>query len=206
MALKNREGWIFDLDGTLTVAAHDFDAIRRELGLEPAEPILEQLARLPRDEASARHAQLDEIEWRIAGAARPAPGALALLQVLSSGGMRLGIVTRNSHRNALRTLQSCGLEAFFKPCCIIGREAATPKPDPDGVQRIGCGAGPACHGQIVVLQDLLGLTDWQPAFAKPIVQLGDQVAAAAGRWIAMVATSQLGEHPYRMPPAEAGKF
>ncbi len=71
---------------------------------------------------------------------------------------------------------------------------------------IGCGAGPACHGQIVVLQDLLGLTDWQPAFAKPIVQLGDQVAAAAGRWIAMVATSQLGEHPYRMPAAEAGKF
>ncbi len=71
---------------------------------------------------------------------------------------------------------------------------------------IGCGAGPACHGQIVVLQDLLGLTDWQPAFAKPIVRLGDQVAAAAGRWIAMVATSQLGEHPYRMPPAEAGKF
>ncbi len=71
---------------------------------------------------------------------------------------------------------------------------------------IGCGAGPACHGQIVVLQDLLGLTDWQPAFAKPIVQLGDQVAAAAGRWIAMVATSQLGEHPYQMPAAEAGKF
>ncbi len=136
MALRNREGWIFDLDGTLTVAAHDFDAIRRELRLEPAEPRLEQLARLPRDEASARHAQLDEIEWRIAGAARPAPGALALLQVLSSGGMRLGIVTRNSHRNALRTLQSCGLEAFFKPCCIIGREAATPKPDPDGVQRL----------------------------------------------------------------------
>ncbi len=136
MVLRNREGWIFDLDGTLTVAAHDFDAIRRELGLEPAEPILEQLARLPRDEASARHAQLDEIEWRIAGAARPAPGALALLQVLSSGGLRLGIVTRNSHRNALRTLQSCGLEAFFKPCCIIGREAATPKPDPDGVQRL----------------------------------------------------------------------
>ena len=136
MALRNREGWVFDLDGTLTVAAHDFDAIRRELGLEPAEPILEQLARLPRDEASARYAQLDEIEWRIAGAAHPAPGALALLQVLSSGGMRLGIVTRNSHRNALRTLQSCGLEAFFKPCCIIGREAATPKPDPDGVQRL----------------------------------------------------------------------
>ncbi len=136
MALKHREGWIFDLDGTLTVAAHDFEAIRRELGLEPGKPILEQLARLQRDDAAARHARLDEIEWRIAGEARPAPGALALLQVLSSGGMRLGIVTRNSHRNALRTLQTCGLEAFFKPCCVVGREAAAPKPDPDGVHRL----------------------------------------------------------------------
>ncbi len=136
MTLKHREGWIFDLDGTLTVSAHDFEAIRRELGLEPGKPILEQLARLQRGDAAARHAQLDEIEWRIAGEARPAPGALALLQVLSSGGMRLGIVTRNSHRNALRTLQSCGLEAFFKPCCVVGREAAAPKPDPDGVHRL----------------------------------------------------------------------
>jgi HAD superfamily hydrolase (TIGR01509 family) len=136
VALKHREGWIFDLDGTLTVAAHDFEAIRRELGLEPGKAILEQLARLQRDDAAARHARLDEIEWRIAGEARPAPGALALLQVLSSGGMRLGIVTRNSHRNALRTLQTCGLEAFFKPCCVVGREAAAPKPDPDGVHRL----------------------------------------------------------------------
>jgi HAD superfamily hydrolase (TIGR01509 family) len=136
VALQDCEGWIFDLDGTLTVAAHDFEAIRRELGLEPAKPILEQLARLPRDEASARYAQLDEIELQIAREARPAPGALALLQVLSSGGMRLGIVTRNSHRTSLLTLQSCGLEAFFKPCCIVGREGATPKPDPDGVHRL----------------------------------------------------------------------
>lgn len=136
MALQNREGWIFDLDGTLTVAAHDFDAIRAELGLTPGEPILEQLSALPPAEAAVRHARLDEIEWRIAGAARPAAGALALLQVLSSGGVRLGILTRNSHRNALRTLQACGLEAFFKPCCVIGREAAAPKPDPDGVLKL----------------------------------------------------------------------
>ncbi|MHC5001485.1 MAG: 3-methyl-2-oxobutanoate hydroxymethyltransferase, partial [Planctomycetota bacterium] len=47
---------------------------------------------------------------------------------------------------------------------------------------IGCGAGPACHGQIVVIQDLLGLSRWQPAFAQPIVSLGEQLKAAAGQW------------------------
>jgi 3-methyl-2-oxobutanoate hydroxymethyltransferase len=71
---------------------------------------------------------------------------------------------------------------------------------------IGCGAGPACHGQIVVLQDLLGLTDWQPSFAKPIVQLGEQVIAAARRWNCMVRDSELGEHPYRMSAAELDKL
>jgi 3-methyl-2-oxobutanoate hydroxymethyltransferase len=71
---------------------------------------------------------------------------------------------------------------------------------------IGCGAGPACHGQIVVLQDLLGLTEWQPSFARPITALGDQLTEAAGRWIGMVRTSELGEHPYRMKAGEASRL
>ncbi len=71
---------------------------------------------------------------------------------------------------------------------------------------IGCGAGPACHGQIVVLQDLLGLTDWQPSFAKPITALGKQIITAADQWIHMVKASNLGEHPYKMAEGELEKF
>ncbi len=67
---------------------------------------------------------------------------------------------------------------------------------------IGCGAGPACHGQIVVTQDLLGLTDWQPSFARPISRLGEELVAAARRWANMVHASELGEHPYRMLDGE----
>lgn len=63
---------------------------------------------------------------------------------------------------------------------------------------IGCGGGPACHGQIVVLQDLLGMTDWQPSFAKPVAALGDALSQAAVRWKENVRDSNLGEHPYRM--------
>lgn len=63
---------------------------------------------------------------------------------------------------------------------------------------IGCGGGPACHGQIVVLQDLLGLTDRQPSFAPPLTALGSAVAETARQWIEKVANNDLGEHPYRM--------
>ena len=67
---------------------------------------------------------------------------------------------------------------------------------------IGCGAGPACHGQIVVLQDLLGLSAWQPSFASPITAMGDTLVRAAEEWKEMVRTSKLGEHPYRMRDGE----
>jgi len=67
---------------------------------------------------------------------------------------------------------------------------------------IGCGAGPACHGQVVVLQDVLGLTEWQPAFAKPLAQGGTALMEAAGAWIDRVRRNELGEHPYRISAAE----
>jgi 3-methyl-2-oxobutanoate hydroxymethyltransferase len=71
---------------------------------------------------------------------------------------------------------------------------------------IGCGAGPSCHGQVVVLQDLLGLTDWQPAFAAPAARLGEAIAAAAETWIGRVSRNELGSHPYLMGEAESKAF
>lgn len=71
---------------------------------------------------------------------------------------------------------------------------------------IGCGAGPACHGQVVVLQDILGMTVWQPAFALPAVDLGGQLRAAAAGWCARVRANDLGAHPYSMTDAERAAF
>ncbi|MFO0873079.1 MAG: 3-methyl-2-oxobutanoate hydroxymethyltransferase [Phycisphaerales bacterium] len=71
---------------------------------------------------------------------------------------------------------------------------------------IGCGAGPACHGQVVVLQDILGLTDWQPSFAAPMAHLGPHLVKAAGAWIDRVTRNDLGEHPYRMSDPELQAF
>ncbi|MCZ6834903.1 MAG: 3-methyl-2-oxobutanoate hydroxymethyltransferase, partial [Planctomycetota bacterium] len=71
---------------------------------------------------------------------------------------------------------------------------------------IGCGGGTACHGQIVVLQDLLGLTHWQPSFARPLAQIGVPLVEAARTWIEKVRASDLGQHPYTLKKEELDKF
>ena len=71
---------------------------------------------------------------------------------------------------------------------------------------IGCGAGTSCHGQVVVLHDLLGLTSWQPAFAPPVAGIGEAIAGAAEAWMRKVRDSAFAPHPYRMADAEAAHF
>jgi 3-methyl-2-oxobutanoate hydroxymethyltransferase len=71
---------------------------------------------------------------------------------------------------------------------------------PGDVPIIGCGAGPACHGHVVVLHDLLGLTTWQPPFAKPVTQLGQQIEAAASKWSDLIRSGEYlkHDHPYKL--------
>ena len=128
--------WIFDLDGTLTEAVHDFPAIARALGLPDTQPILESLAMLPESQATPIHRRLDEIELAIARRARPAPGAGVLLGLLRRRGVRLGIVTRNTRVTARATLAVSDLDRHFLDEDIIGRQDAAPKPDPGGIERL----------------------------------------------------------------------
>jgi HAD superfamily hydrolase (TIGR01509 family) len=134
--LSSHSAWIFDLDGTLTVAAHDFDAIRAELGLPVGLPILEEIARRPRDEAAELSLRLDAIELEIARTSRPQDGAAELLELLGARGDQLGILTRNSEENARETLAACGLGGFFHDTTIVGRDSSAPKPDPDGAWQL----------------------------------------------------------------------
>ena len=65
-ALLQRKYWIFDLDGTLTVAVHDFNAIRKELGIPERQPIIETLKSLPEKESLPLQVKLQEIEKKLA--------------------------------------------------------------------------------------------------------------------------------------------
>ncbi|MEE4462858.1 HAD family hydrolase, partial [Azotobacter chroococcum] len=98
--------WVFDMDGTLTVAVHDFAAIRHALKIPPEDDILHHLAALPAAQAAAKHAWLLEHERALALAARPASGAVELVRTLHGRGCRLGLLTRNAHELALLTLQA----------------------------------------------------------------------------------------------------
>lgn len=136
MPVRRRCHWIFDLDGTLTVAVHDFDELRRELGLPLGAPILETIAALPSAERDHATRRLDALELALARRARPQTGAVAALEALAAQGRRLGLVTRNSEANARATLRAAGLDRFFEPDDVVGREACAPKPSPDGIGRL----------------------------------------------------------------------
>ncbi|MEM1165784.1 MAG: 3-methyl-2-oxobutanoate hydroxymethyltransferase [Planctomycetota bacterium] len=68
---------------------------------------------------------------------------------------------------------------------------------------IGIGAGPAPHGQIVVLNDLIGLSDWQPPFAPRLGEVGEQIRDAASAWVGRVAAREVTTHRYAMKPTAA---
>lgn len=72
-----------------------------------------------------------------------------------------------------------------------------------GVPVIGIGAGPACHGQILVVDDLVGLSDAPPRFAEPVARLGEEIRKAGAAWVRAVAERSIGGRGYAMSEGEA---
>ena len=67
------------------------------------------------------------------------------------------------------------------------------------IPTIGIGAGPGCDGQVLVMHDLLGLSDWTPSFVKQYANLGSLASQAARRFAEEVDTGKFPaeEHCYR---------
>jgi len=132
---------ILDLDGTLLEQALDFHAIRAEIGLPPAVPILETISGLPKAERERAFAILDQHEAEAAARSQLMPGALELLASLRGRGIRTAVFTRNSRVSVEAAMRRHGLEFD----AIITREDHKPKPSPDGVRHVmkRFAAGPA---------------------------------------------------------------
>ena len=136
MNLHHIRHWVFDMDGTLTVAVHDFAAIREALDIPAEDDILTHLAALPAEEAAAKHAWLLEHERDLAIASRPATGAVELVRELVARDCQLGILTRNARELAHVTLEAIGLADCFPVQSILGRDEAPPKPHPGGLLKL----------------------------------------------------------------------
>jgi 3-methyl-2-oxobutanoate hydroxymethyltransferase len=76
--------------------------------------------------------------------------------------------------------------------------------DRTSVPLIGIGAGSACHGQILVVNDLLGLTDRPPRFADPVSDFGPRIRAAGEEWVRRVATRSIGGRGVRHAAGRSG--
>jgi len=132
-SILDRPFWIFDMDGTLTIGRHDFEAIRQDLGLPSGAPILEALSAMPAHQAEPLWELLNEHEHRTAEESTPMPGAFELLENLAARQVRMGIITRNMMAVAHKTLAACGFDGFFEASAILDRDSCVPKPSPDGV-------------------------------------------------------------------------
>lgn len=67
------------------------------------------------------------------------------------------------------------------------------------IPTIGIGAGLDCDGQVLVMHDLLGLSEWTPSFVKQYANLGALAAQAARTFAEEVSTGKFPdeEHCYR---------
>ena len=202
MDLRDLRYWVFDMDGTLTVPIHDFDAIRAQLALPPGRPILEEISARPADERDALTARLDLIESELATRACPQPHAQHLLAWLAAR-TRIGVLTRASRPNAITTLAACGLDRHLRPEYILGRDDCAPKPAPDGIRRLLALWSGAAERSAVVGDYLWDLLAGRAAGATTIYL--DSTGAFPHRAHADLCVRSLGELVERLDPRYASR-
>jgi len=78
-----------------------------------------------------------------------------------------------------------------------------------GVPVIGIGSGPACHGQVILMHEILGLTTG-PAlrFVQKYVDLADDIVGAFGKYAEQVRSGEYPapQHCYNMNPEQQEAF
>jgi HAD superfamily hydrolase (TIGR01509 family) len=124
---------IFDLDGTITQPFFDFDAIRREMGLERnSGPVLEAMEKMMPQQRQRAEEILHFHEQRAVTGSVLNAGAERVLSSLRKAGIHIGILTRNRRSNALAIARKHNLKFDV----IVDREDGPVKPDAFGVLRI----------------------------------------------------------------------
>jgi HAD superfamily hydrolase (TIGR01549 family) len=114
---------IFDLDGTVVENEYDWQAIKKELGVEGGS-ILSYLDSLPEPARSEKYSLLKEYEKEQTEKAVLKEGIKELLAELKTKGIKRGLVTNNSMENADLLLKKFELEFDL----VLTRESGLHKP------------------------------------------------------------------------------
>jgi 3-methyl-2-oxobutanoate hydroxymethyltransferase len=138
----------------------------------------------------------------IAAAQIPVMGHVGLTpqSVHAMGGLRVQGRTESGRERVLadaRAVQEAG--AFAVVLEGMPRELAREITAELSIPTIGIGAGVDCDGQVLVMHDMLGLSEWTPSFVKQYGALGMAAAQAARAFADDVAHRKFpgDEHTYR---------
>jgi 3-methyl-2-oxobutanoate hydroxymethyltransferase len=73
---------------------------------------------------------------------------------------------------------------------------------------IGCGAGPACHGSVVVTHDAVGFSPHRPRFVPQLGDVATVLKELLDRYVNIVESGAYpaAEHQYEMPAEEKARF
>ena len=159
------------------------------LALEAAQALLTAGAQAVKLEGVDGH---EDVIQRLVESGIPVMGHLGLQpqSVHSYGGFRVQGRAADSAREILRrsaVLEELGAFAIVLEC--VPAALASEITAAHGIPTIGIGAGAGCDGQILVLQDLLGLNlDFRPKFVRPFIEGGRCVLDALARFDEAVKT------------------
>lgn len=97
--------------------------------------------------------------------------------------------------------------------CAILLEAVPPEASRRVVEQtnipvIGCGAGSACHGSVIVTHDAIGLSTHRPRFVPQLGDAANVLKEMYSEYVHQVTTGRYpsGEHQYEMAPEESSKL
>jgi 3-methyl-2-oxobutanoate hydroxymethyltransferase len=90
----------------------------------------------------------------------------------------------------------------------VPAEVAAAVVEATSVPVIGCGAGPACHGHVVVMHDTLNLTPRPPRFAPKLGDIATPMIDAFQAYVRDIASGAYpaAGHGYQMVKDEKGRF
>ena len=145
------KGVLFDFDGTLTQpGAIDFLAIKEEIECPHDMAILEYIKLQPPKKQVVLTKILEGHEAEAARLSIPNQGAEVCLSTLKGRGVPIGIITRNSLKSVTLALQQFDSIECRDFDVVITREAALPKPSPEGVFKAASSMGCLAEELMVV--------------------------------------------------------